>query len=458
MTQAVGRGDAIAAGGLLVVTLLFGGGSRLFPTYRLVVELAAVLALAWFAWRSWQRPQGWPTWVAVALLTSTILMLLVQLIPLPSPVWQALPGREDAAAVYAAADASDRAAPLSLNPAGTRSSIAFFIVPFAMFVVALRSGADVRRLLLQLIAGFAILNGLLVVLQFQGFPWLTFYYTTSTRPGSGLFANKNHSAVFLVAAMPALAWTIKERWHSAPLATRRWIAAAATGFISLTVFGCLSRAGLALLPIGLLASGMILTSGRPTRRGMALTFGGLAAAAVLLVIVLPQTAVVGRALERFDAGSDLRYQFWPVVVDTTKAYLPFGSGFGTFPEVFAAREPLSIVRPTYVNHAHSDYMEIALEGGVPAIVILAGFLIWFCAVAALRLRACRWGSVGFAPVVIAVAGVLELILHSLLDYPLRTLALAGLAAMYCAVLAAPPSALDLEPPRRYRQKVRRTAR
>lgn len=457
MAQAGGRGDAIAAGGLLVVALIFGGGSRLFPAFRLLVELAAVLALAWFTWRPWQRPQGWPTWMAIALLVGTVLLLLAQLVPLPPSTWQALPGRQEAAAVYAAADASDRAAPLSLDPAGTRASIAFFLVPLAMFVAALRSGANGRRLLLRLIAGFAILNGALVVLQFQGLSWLTFYYTTSTRPGTGLFANKNHSAVFLVAAMPALAWTIMQGWHTAPPATRRWVAAAATGFISLTVFGCLSRAGLALLPIGLAVSGMILVERWPTRRNAALMVGGLLVVAVLLAIVLPQTAVVGRALERFDADSDLRYQFWPVVVDAVKAYLPVGSGFGTFPQVFATREPLSIVRPTYVNHAHSDYMEIALEGGAPAIILVACFLAWLGVIAAMRLWNSRQARAAFMPVAIAVAGLLELMLHSILDYPLRTLALASLAATYCAMLAAPPSALDLQPPRRYRQRVRRAA-
>lgn len=457
MMQAGGRGDAIAAGGLLVVALLLGGGSPLYPGLRLVVELAAVPVLAWFVWRPWQRPQGWPSRVAVALLVATMLLLVAQLVPLPATIWQALPGREQATAVYAAVGAGGQAAPFSLDPAATRACIAFFLVPLTMFVAALRSGADVRLLLLRLIAGFAVLNGLMVALQFQGLPWLS-YFTTPTELGTGLFANKNHSAVFLVAAMPAVAWAIMDGRNSHSSTPHRWMAAAATGFIALAVFGCLSRAGLALLPIGLAVSGMILAPGRPDRREMTMIFGGLAATAVLLVVVLPQTAVVARAIERFDAGPDQRYEFWPVIVDTVPAYLPAGSGFGTFPEVFAAREPLNIVRPTYVNHAHSDYLEIAMEGGVVAIALLACFLAWFGVVAVIRLWACRWGSAGFAPVAIAVAGLLELLLHSILDYPLRTLSLASVAALYGAVLAATPSVLDLQPPRRYRQKIRRTAR
>lgn len=457
MMQTGGRGDAIAAVGLLATTLFLGGGSVLFPGFRLLVELIAVLALAWFAWRPWQWPRGWPVWTALAILAGGVLTLVTQLIPLPPSIWQNLPARGDAVAVFTAAGAGDHAAPLSLNAAATRASLAFFLVPIAVFLVVLRSDARVRQFLLWAVVSFAILNGIMIVLQFQGFPWLTLY-SSYGRPGTGLFANKNHSALFLVTTMPAVAWMVMDSWHGAPLATRRWIAAATTGFLSLTVFGCLSRAGLALLPIGLVATGIIISIGRPMGRRTMIMFGCVAALMVPLAFVLPQTAVVARALERFDAGSDLRYQFWPVVVDATKAYFPAGSGFGTFPEVFAAREPLAIVKPTFVNHAHSDYLEIVLEGGAPAAVLVICFLAWFGVIAVMRLWTCRQSRINLAPVVIAVAGMIEMMLHSILDYPLRTLALASLAAMYCAMLAAPSSPLDLQPHKRYRTKVRRTAR
>lgn len=457
MTQADGRGDTIAAGGLLAIALLLGGGSSLFPFHRMVVELAAVLVLAWFCLRPRQAVPGRAAKAALVLIALAMLLLLAQVLPLPPSLWKALPGRADQLAVYAAVGEPDRWAPLSLNPAATRDAIAFFLAPVAMFVAAMRSGRDAQRRLLWIIAAFCLLNGMLVVLQFQGLSWLT-PYSSYERPGTGLFANKNHSALFIVAAMPAVVWVIMNERQDVALSTRRWIAAAITAFLSLTVVGCLSRAGLAMLPLGVLLATMMIVPPRLDKRRAALVLGGGISATLLLVLLLPNTAVGAQALARFDTQSDLRYQFWPVVAMAIKTYFPAGSGFGTFQPVFAAIEPMSIVKPTFVNHAHSDYMEIALEGGLAGIALVVGFLVWFVASAFVRLRVCRPGMAGFAPLGIAVAGVIELLLHSILDYPLRTLALAMLVGVYCAILATRPTTLDLQDSNCYRRSRRRRAR
>lgn len=457
MTQAGARSDAIAAGGLLAVALFLGGGNWLYPLQRLVVELAAVLVLAWFCLRPWRMPAGIAAKCMIALLTATMLLLLVQLVPLPASIWHSLPGRGTQLALFTALGTADRSAPISFVPDGTRDTIAFFLVPLAMFVATMRLGRDLQKRLLQITAMFCVLNGLMVVMQFQGFSWLTLY-STYGRPGSGLFANKNHSAAFLVTAMPAVVWSIMNGWPDVAVTTRRWIATAATGFLSLTVFGCLSRAGLGLLPIGVAICGSLIVPRAPAKGRAALVVGALAVLMLLLVVVLPRTAVVGQALARFDAQSDLRYQFWPVVIEGIKTYFPAGSGFGTFQPVFAALEPLSIVKPTYVNHAHSDYLEIALEGGIAGVALIAGFIMWLAATTVARFRVCRPGRAGFAPILIASAGVTELLLHSILDYPLRTLGLAALTSVYCGILATAPTALDLQELSCYRGRNRRRAR
>lgn len=457
MTQAGARGNTIAAGGLLVTALLLGGGNWLFPFYRLVVELAAVLILSWFCLRMWQMPQGKSVGAASVLILLVMALLLVQLVPLPPSLWHELPGREIAVSVHAAIGEPNRFAPISLDPEATRDTLAFFIVPVAMFVATIRIGREGQHRLLQVVAAFALLNGLLVIAQFQGFSWLNLY-TSYGRPGTGLFANKNHCALFLVASMPAVTWAITQARAKISESARRWIAVAATGFVSLTVFGCLSRAGLALLPIGVALSGLIIAPRALRGRQAGLVLGGFVVAMLLLVLVLPQTAVVSRALSRFDAQSDFRYQFWPVVIQGVKAYFPFGSGLGTFRPVFAALEPLSIVKPTFVNNAHSDYLEIALEAGGAGVALVLGFVVWFVATAVARLRSCRRGHAGFAPVAIAAVGIVELLLHSIVDYPLRTLALSALTAAYCGILAIRPSALDLQEPSCYRENNRRRAR
>lgn len=457
MTQADARGSPMLASGLLVTALLLGGGNWLFPFYRLVVELTAVLILAWCCWRTLGLPQGRSARAAGVLILLVIALLMVQLVPMPPSFWHGLPGRELALSVRSAIGEADRFAPISLDPAATRDMLAFFIVPVAMFVATMQAGRAGQYRLLQVVAVFCLLNGLLVIAQFQGLSWLNLY-TSYGRPGTGLFANKNHCALFLVTSMPAVAWWIMQARIAIADATRRWIAVAATGFVALTVFGCLSRAGLALLPVGAVASGLIIVPHVVRGRPAMLALGGFAVAMLLLVVVLPDTAVVSRALSRFDAQSDLRYQFWPVVIEGIKAYFPVGSGLGTFQPVFAALEPLSIVKPTFVNNAHSDYLEIALEAGAAGIALVVGFLAWFVATSIVRLRSLRREHAGFVPIVIAVAGIVEILLHSIVDYPLRTLALSALTAAYCGILATRPSVLDLQKLNCYRDDNRRRAR
>lgn len=457
MTQAGARGDAIAAGGLLAIALILGGGNWLFPFHRLVVELAAVIVLAWFCIRPSQLQHGTSIKAAAGLIAIGMVLMLAQIVPLPPSIWHSLPGREQQLAAYTALGDPGRWAPISLDPASTRDTIAFFLVPLTMFLAVVRIERDAQRRLLQLIAIFGLLNSFLVIAQFQGFSWLSLY-STYGRPGSGLFANKNHSALFLVTAMPAVAWLIMDQFQNVEIALRRWIAIAATCFLSLTVFGCLSRAGLGLLPIGIAACAILIAPSTLGKRPALLAFGSLVGVMLLLAVILPRTAVVAQALSRFDATSDLRYQFWPVVVHGVKVYFPFGSGFGTFQPIFAALEPLSIVKPTYVNHAHSDYLEIALEGGVIGVFLLLGFGVWFAATAIARLRRSERGHVGFAPIAIGVAGIVEILLHSILDYPLRTLALAAVMSVYCAILATNPTVLDLHEVSRYRRTNRRRAR
>jgi O-antigen ligase len=457
MTQAGARGDAIAAGGMLAIAMMLGGGNWLFPLHRLVVELTAVLVLAWFWFRPRHLQHGASAKAAAGLIALAMVLMIAQIVPLPPSIWQGLPGREQQLAAYTALGEPGRWAPISLDPASTRDTIAFFLVPLAMFLATLQIKRDAQRRLLQLIAIFCLLNSFLVVAQFQGLSWLNLY-TTYGRPGTGLFANKNHSALFLVTAMPAVAWSIMDQFENVEIAIRRWIAIVAISFLSLTVFGCLSRAGLGLLPIGIAACAIVIAPASLGKRRALLRFGGLVGVLLLLALILPQTAVVSQALSRFDAASDLRYQFWPVVVEGVKVYFPFGSGFGTFQPVFAALEPLSIVKPTYVNHAHSDYLEIALEGGAAGVLLLIGFGAWLVATAIARLRTCRRGHMGFAPIAIAIAGVTEVLLHSVLDYPLRTLALAAVMSVYCAILATRPTVLDLQEPSCYRRGNRRRAR
>jgi O-antigen ligase len=88
----------------------------------------------------------------------------------------------------------------------------------------------------------------------------------------------------------------------------------------------------------------------------------------------------------------------------------------------------------YVNHAHNDYLEVALETGLPGILLLLAFLAWFALAA---LTAWRSSAEGGNLARAATLVILVVLLHSLVDYPIRTAAVAAVFAASCALLLPP---------------------
>src|SRR5204862_8041987 len=103
-------------------------------------------------------------------------------------------------------------------------------------------------------------------------------------------------------------------------------------------------------------------------------------------------------------------------------FLPLGSGLGTFRPVYHLYEDPGRGTTTYVIHAHNDYAEVALEMGVPGIVLMIFFLAWWVAAA---WRACRSVEAGSYTRAASIASGAVLV-HRLVDFPLRT------AAISCA--------------------------
>ena len=54
-----------------------------------------------------------------------------------------------------------------------------------------------------------------------------------------------------------------------------------------------------------------------------------------------------------------------------------GSGLGTFEKVYRMAEDPAKVDRYYVNHAHDDYLELAVETGLPGIILMLLFLGWW---------------------------------------------------------------------------------
>ena len=52
-----------------------------------------------------------------------------------------------------------------------------------------------------------------------------------------------------------------------------------------------------------------------------------------------------------------------------------GSGFGTFVPILQAYERPADILVFFINHAHNDWLELTLEGGILAVLLLAAWLL-----------------------------------------------------------------------------------
>jgi O-antigen ligase len=109
-------------------------------------------------------------------------------------------------------------------------------------------------------------------------------------------------------------------------------------------------------------------------------------------------------------------------------YFPAGTGIGTFDQVFRSVERLDHLSPLYLNQAHNEYLQVLLEAGLPGALLLATTLLWYAIAAMLAWTRgdllAKTGSI--------VLGIY--LLHSIVDYPLRTLSHAALLGLFAAMM------------------------
>lgn len=428
---------------VLGLAFLLGGGTIQGLRSDALIQVASLGLLGVAAW---QFNQGSsfpaPTWPIVIIAGLGALMCL-QLVRMPPLIWTRLPGREQIASAYAAANTPLPWLPISLDPEATWRSALSLIPPVAIFLATLQLGARSRRSLSLLFIGFGLVNVVVGLAQLMLGPQSPLYLYPITNEGSsvGFFANRNHYAAFLYSAIPlASAWAIG--CLAGPQLRLLWVIAfllgGATLFLGIGMSQ--SRAGIFL---GLLAglSGFVFISGKGTRT-RSVGVGAIAAMLLIAIILVIQFGLSG-ILSRLDTGiaADYRFVFDRITAKAALAFQPVGSGFGTFPAVYKMFEGPQDLFEAFANHAHNDWLEVWLEGGWVAIALALAFLAWF-------------GRAGFAlwrdpvdgrrPIDTALgrAGVVIIVLllfHSGVDYPLRTTAVMCTFAFGCALMVEPMS-------------------
>ena len=420
---------------LIVSALLFGGATRpdvlapILPRLVAVASLGILVAKRELRLRDWSRIEQ-SIWLVV-LATPAL-----QLIPLPYGVWTALPLRDYPREIFQLMRVEPWQ-PLSLSPERTINAWCALIPAFAMYTLARAADDELVRRWFNITLLIALLGATLGVLQMGGGSGssLRFYAITNNDAAVGFFSNANHHGTLLALAVPLLpVWAQR---FGAPNERPKPIVAfaviAAASLLAGAAILTLSRAG-----VGLFIAASLITLaatapkfGRIKRRSGLLAVGGLIALALIAF-------VSSNSLWRFLGGgeSEGRLETLPHLLRMLGETFPFGTGMGAFDPVFRSFETVARLRFGYLNNAHNDYLQLLIEAGLAAVVGLAMFLpfaaliLWSAWQDRQRMIRSR------RP--LALAGgtaIVVLLVHSLVDYPLRGAGLSAIFALSCATLA-----------------------
>lgn len=428
------NGVAIATVVLLAVSFVLGGASRQHELRLAVVELAALPALAFallaFSDRSLRTQHSF----ACLILAAIAAVPLLQIIPLPPQIWTGLPGRQALVQALELTDITPSWSPWSLTPDRTWRSFLALLPPLAAFLGVLAMNGHQRdRVARIFVIAIAVAMALGAVQFASGSERFYFWATTAAGNVVGFFANRNHMATLCLVGIPfaaILGGTSIRRGGRSRMTL--WLSILFIALVILTLGAARSRTGVILLGPALGASGIAawISTGRrwPGPATLGAIGGGIVALVALSIFALAPI------MERFDtAGAkEGRFENWPFVLDAAETYLPTGSGIGSFDAVFRSVEPLAYLDPTFFNQAHNEYLETWLEAGWLGAAILAAFMVWF---ARRSWAAWRSGpSHGRDLQRAASIGIAIVLVHSGVDYPLRTETMATVFAMLCALL------------------------
>jgi O-antigen ligase len=98
--------------------------------------------------------------------------------------------------------------------------------------------------------------------------------------------------------------------------------------------------------------------------------------------------------------------------------------------VYKLYEDESRVTNTAMPHAHNDYAQLALELGIPGVILMLLFLLWWAAASSRAWRIADASPFARAAAIASAA----ILVHSIVDFPLRTGAISACFAMCLALL------------------------
>lgn len=421
----------------LALVALVGGGSRGDIASLALLRPAAVLicvAALWGMSGAELRQHRWFFWLA-GLIT---LLAGLHLVPLPAALWQPLPGRETIIAIDQTVQRGPQWRPITISEEAGWNTFYSLFVPISVGLGMMRLDGPHRQALLTGLVAVAIAGLALSILQmmFPGAGVLWPFRASNPGFAVGFFANKNHNAVFLAAMLPLLVAWVRRPGVGFAWSVRMLVACGAALVIVLVIGGSGSRAGLVALAAGIAGAFAVIAIDPDIRQRIAsynrqrVVWFAMAVVVAAIVGAIAFILAGSAALERLrgSAVDGIRVGIWETVLEGVKTYFPIGSGSGSFVEAYAMDEKVGHIVDAYVNHAHNDFLEVALTLGLPGVMLLAaalGLFAWWSWQVWVTRRKVASATLGRA----ASIALAILIGASAVDYPVRTPMLVSLVVI-----------------------------
>jgi O-antigen ligase len=413
----------------LLCCIVFGGSAQ-SPWTNLGLQIAGIGLIAWTTIGG-SCQEGKRAFSLNVLLVCALLLVIIQLIPLPPQIWTNLPGRRQLVEGFAVLGYPLRPLPISEVPYETVLTLFAAIPAVAAFVATEHLSPSPRYIALAIVVGL-IAGILLGALQVAGGGGLFGYLYEDHSPGAiGFFANSNHMGTLLLVGIPMLAALVisarpKQQTSSLP---RYGLGLAVFALILVGLFLNGSRAGMVLsIPVSIASIALFPAAIR--WRTPALLVSGFSLLVGISILVSNPIAAAELTSGKATSGS-ARGEIWSTTVKAISDNFPIGTGLGSFQSIYHRYENPDDVTPRYINHVHNDYLEIALELGAPGGALVLLFLSWWTIVSS-RVWLSTYGSTYARAATIATAAILT---HSFVDFPLRTAAISAIFAACIGLMA-----------------------
>ena len=447
---------------LIFSPLAFGATE---PWSWLVMEVAAFAALTLYGLHCHLQGGVWYRVPATTPLFLLLGYLTLQIVPLPAGLVALLAPR-----TYAAyQETLGQLGPLpwltlSLNTKATIGELWRYSAYVACYLVAVQLLADkdaLRTLVRRVVflgAGIAFYMLLFSFVPTTKIYWLREVGIVPTGP----YVNHNHFANLMAMLLPlaiVLFMYARPRMHYEKTLREKVVAfftyrkmseylylGLAALLIGASIFLSLSRGGMTSSCLSVLL--LFLAFFRRERRDKrsALLWGVVIAAAIVLSVEwwLGWQQIFTRfgRLQSADGGLyELRFDYWQDTLRIIRDFWITGAGFGAFVDIYPAYR--TIPGTMVLDHAHQDYLELLVEGGMVGMLLVGWFWV---ALFRQNLRVIRqrherfsfylfWGS---------TAGIVAFMLHGFSDFSFH-LGANGLYLFFLAALSVAAAHTRLRP-------------